>query len=385
MKKPISTYQMKPVLSFAIIALMAAACGPIGNQTEAQLLAKRDSIKNLRAEMAAELLEIETQLAALDSGTNNQLTTVTTLQLAPSKFEHFFTVQGVVETDRNAQVFPEAPGRILSINVHEGDRVSKGQVLMSIDSKVISNQIDEIKSRLSLAETVFKKQEKLWEQKVGSEIQFLEAKNNYESLKQNLETAQSQKALYTIVAPFDGIVDEVLPKEGEMASPAMPAFRLVNMSEVYIKADVTERYLGKIAAGDSVEVTFPSLNVVKLTTIDRLGNFINPNNRTFKMRLSMKNTDSALKPNLLGELKIRDYVKNNAIVIPASLVQMTPSGEEFVYVTDGKTAVKTNVKTGLGYNDRVEILEGLNGTEVLIDKGARSIKDGEEVLIQGEK
>jgi len=384
MKTPISTYQMKPVLSFAIIALMATACGPKGNQTEANLMAKRDSIKNLRAEMAAELLEIETQLAALDSGTSNQLTNVTTLQLAPSKFEHFFTVQGVVETDRNAQVFPEAPGRILSINVNEGDRVSKGQVLMSIDSKVISNQIDEIKSRLSLAETVFKKQEKLWEQKVGSEIQFLEAKNNYESLKQNLETAQSQKALYTIVAPFDGIVDEVLPKEGEMASPAMPAFRLVNMSEVYIKADVTERYLGKIAAGDSVEVTFPSLNLVKLTTIDRLGNFINPNNRTFKMRLSMKNTDSALKPNLLGELKIRDYVKNNAIVIPASLVQMTPSGEEFVYVTDGKTAVKTNVKTGLSYNDRVEILEGLNGSEVLIDKGARSIKDGEAVAIQGE-
>lgn len=375
---------MKSLIATFAAATLLAACSSPADSPVASLVAKRDSIKNLRTSLAAELLELEAQIAAADTAAANSATVVTAMPVAKSRFEHFFTVQGAVETDQNAQIFPEAAGRIMTISVNEGERVSKGQLLMSIDSKIVSNQIDEVKSRLGLAETVYKKQEKLWEQKIGSEIQYLEAKNNYESLKQNLETLQAQLAMYAVKAPFDGVVDEVLPKEGEMASPAMPAFRLINTNNVYIKADVTERYLGKIKAGDSVAVTFPSIGQTLHTSIERIGNFINPNNRTFKVRLSMKNSGDALKPNLLGELKIRDYVNPSAVVIPTSLLQQSPSGEEFVYVANGTTAVRTVVKSGLSYGDQSEIVSGLDGTEMLVVKGARAIKDGETIVIENQ-
>ena len=309
-------------------------------------------------------------------------THITVLQLEPTRFEHFFTVQGVVETDQNAQLYPEAPARIVSINAKEGDRVSQGQVLMVLDSRVIDNQMEELKLRLDLAELIFKKQEGLWSQEIGSEIQYLEAKNNFESLEQNLETLKAQKALYTIKAPFSGILDEINPKEGEMANPAMPVARLINMERVYIKSDVTERYLATIKAGDAVVVNFPSLGIVKNTTIQRLGNFINPANRTFKVRLSLDNSDLALKPNLLGELKIRDYSADSAAVIPTSLIQSTPSGQEFIYILEDSKAKKVEITTGISYEGHVEVLSGLMGTETLIDKGARSVKDGDLVSIE---
>lgn len=346
-----------------------------------KLMAQRDSLKGVRTELSANLAAIEAKILEADSSTAVSLANVTTFTLKPQRFEHYFTVQGVVETDQNAQVFPQAAAKITAIHVKEGDRVSKGQLLMSLDAAVVSNQIDEVKSRLQLAETVFKKQEKLWDQKIGSEIQYLEAKNNFESLKQNLEALQSQQALYTVVSPFEGVVDEIMPKVGEMAGPQFPAFRIINTENMYMKADVTERYLGQINERDSVKVYFPGIDVTQYTDIHRIGQFINPNNRTFKIRLNLKNEKNKLKPNLLGELSIRDYVSDSAVVIPSTLVQMTPAGQEFVYVLNGGVAQKVEITTGLSYDGRSEVLSGLSGNEQLIDKGSRSIKDGELVNV----
>lgn len=309
-------------------------------------------------------------------------TAVTAYQLTPSTFNHYFTVQGVVETDQNALIYPEAPARITSIKVKEGDNVKKGQVLMVLDSRIITNQIDEMKLRLSLAETIFKKQKSLWDQEIGSEIQYLEAKNNFESLQQSLEALQAQQDLYTITAPFSGIMDEIVPKEGEMANPAMAIGRLINTTNVYIKADVTERYLAVIKAGDEVEVTFPSMGISRMSKIERLGNFINPANRTFKVRIGLDNNDMSLKPNLLGELKIKDYSKDSAAVIPTSLVQMTPTGDEFVFAIVEGRAQKVAIETGLSFEDVIEVTAGLKGTEQLIDRGARSIKEGDKLTIK---
>lgn len=374
---------MRPIVSSFAIALIAVACSPGTDQNQLdKLKLERDSLKSARAEITERITTIEATISDQDTSRNIRITNVTTLNLAPQTFEHFFTVQGMVESDQNAQLYPEAAGKITSIKVSEGDKVSKGQVLLTIDSKIVSNQIDEVKSRLSLAEIVFKKQSSLWDQKIGSEIQFLEAKNNYESLKQNLEALQSQLALYSISAPFSGVIDEIFPKEGEMAAPQMPAFRLVNTDNMYIKSDVTERYLSSLKAGDKVNVSFPSIGITQSTTIERLGSFINPNNRTFKVRLGLKNEEGKLKPNLLAELKIRDYVADSAVVIAASLVQMTPTGEEFIYALEDNKAKKMAVTTGMTYNDQVEIISGLKGNETLIDKGARSIKDGDIVNVQ---
>ncbi|NQV52362.1 MAG: efflux RND transporter periplasmic adaptor subunit [Flavobacteriales bacterium] len=335
----------------------------------------------MRTELTDELNALESKIDALDTNKLLRVTNVTTVEVQPSRFEHFFTVQGSVETDQNALLYPEAAGRVTAIWIQEGKKVTKGQKLLTLDNSIITQQMQELQSRLTLVETVFKKQEKLWEQKVGSEIQYLEAKNNYESLKQNLETLMAQNDMYVITAPFNGVIDEVNIKEGEMAAPQIPALRLVNLDKVYIKSDVTERYLGKIKAGDSVKVLFPSIDEMHGTTISRMGEFINPDNRTFKVRLELENKKGTLKPNLLGELNIRDYVNDNALVIPTSLIQMTPSGESFVYLLENGAAKKTEVTTGMSYDDEVVVLTGLSAGAVMIDKGARSIKDGDSVNV----
>lgn len=191
--------------------------------------------------------------------------------------------------------------------------------------------------------------------------------------------------MYTLKAPFSGIVDEIIPKEGEMANPAMPVIRLINMDQVYIKADVTEGYLGKLNAGDSVEVSLPSMDATHTSTITRLGNYINPDNRTFKIRIEMRNKNLELKPNLLADLKIKDYSNDSSIVVPSALVQMTPTGEEFVFVIDNSggtsTAKKVMIETGMSYENKTEVLGGLSAGDVLIDKGARSIKEGDLVSV----
>lgn len=374
---------MKPFIYTALVALVLASCAPSNDTELSKLQSQRDSLKAVHAEVTDLLKGLELQIAELDTNLKERITNVTTLAIEPTSFEHFFNVQGVVETDQNAQIFAEAPGKITSIKVEEGDKVSKGQVLMTIDSRVVSNQIEELQGRLSLAKTVFQKQEALWKKNIGSEIQYLEAKNNYESLQQNIETLQAQQALYTVTAPFSGVVDEIAPKVGEMANPAMPAFRLINTDVMYVKADITEHYLGQVKTGDKVMIEFPSINSAVESKIDRIGSFINPNNRSFKIKLLLENEDNTLKPNMLGELKVRDYKSDSAVVIPTSLIQITPTGEEFVYVIkeeNGRTvASKTMVKSGMTYDNNSEIIEGLKGTETLINRGARSIKDGDVV------
>ena len=374
---------MKLFIYTAIVALVLASCAQEATTDLGKLQSRRDSLKIARSNISDELKALELEINDLDTNINERITNVTVLALTTAPFEHFFNVQGVVETDQNAQIFAEAAGKITSINVKEGDKVTKGQVLMTIDSKIIGNQIDELKSRLELTKTLFEKQEALWKQNIGSEIQFLQSKNNYESLQQNLETLQAQKALYNITAPFAGIVDEINPKIGEMANPAMPAFRLINTEIMYVKADITERYIGQIKEGDKVMIHFPSANTKIESKIHRIGSFINPNNRSFKIKLLLDNSDKMLKPNMLGELEVRDYKRDSAVVIPTSLIQITPTGEEFVYIikeNEGqKTAVKTMIESGMTYDNNSEVLKGLTGSETLVSQGARSIKDGDVV------
>ncbi|MEZ4720427.1 MAG: efflux RND transporter periplasmic adaptor subunit [Flavobacteriales bacterium] len=372
---------MRRLVALSLTTVLLASCGG-GEDDLAKLQETRDSLKDVRSEISDEIKDIESRIGELDTTKKEHLPQVTSMTLKVQPFEHFFTVQGVVEADQNALVYPEVNGRITSISVKEGEKVSAGQTLMTIDAKIVANQIDEVKSRLSLAEIVYKKQESLWKQEIGSEIQYLEAKNNYESLRQNLETLQAQLAMYTVKAPFNGIVDEITPKVGEMATAMMPAFRLVNMNDVYVKADVAEAYLSKVKSGDSVVVAFPSIGTTINTTIERLGNYINPNNRTFKAKVNLPNDQQVLKPNMLGEVSIRDYHAKNAVVIPSSLVQMTPTGQQFVYIIEGDMAKKVEIQTGMSYNDEIEVTEGLSGNETLINKGARSVKDGDAVEVK---
>jgi RND family efflux transporter MFP subunit len=217
-------------------------------------------------------------------------------------------------------------------------------------------------------------------------MQYLEAKNNKQSLEKRLETLQSQLDMAIIKAPFSGVIDEVMPNVGEMASPGMPLIRLVNLNNIYIKADISERHLGTVTKGTKAIIDFSPLDITIDTTITRTGNYINPGNRTFSARIDLKNQGNMIKPNLMAKLKIRDLARDSVIVLSSDVIQQTPTGESFVYVASGKSGdvrvEKRNIVIGKSNsNDETLVLEGLKPGEVIVDRGSRSIKAGQEVTV----
>jgi len=353
--------------------------------------AKQSSITNFRTWLKSrndafneKISEIDKTLAGLE-GKVTRVTRVSSMQLEPKKFEHYFETYGSVESGQNVSVNIEAPGTIDKILVDVGQRVSKGQKLAVLESEVLQNTIDEVQTSLDLASTIFEKQEKLWSQKIGSEIQYLEARSRKEGLKQRLGALKAQRDKYTIKAPFSGIVDEVFYKEGEAGNMIIPLLRLVNLQQVYVVADISEKYLGTVVPGLSVKAVFPTSDSAYEAKISRCGAFIKANNRTFKIYVDLNNSDGSLKPNLLGVLHIRDFEQDSAIVIPTSAIQQDALGQEYVYVLEHDDirliAVKTTVTSGMAYGKESMILEGLKGNEEIVLKGARNIKDGQEVKI----
>ena len=376
---------MKNGIIITIIAGVFAACSgsSTSDLTELDSLKnRRDSLKLSKDNLSAEIAAIESQIAALD--TSKSLSLVTGYQVQRADFKHYFEVYGTVETDQNAQLFSETGGKITSINVKEGDKVSKGQSLITVDASVLREQEQEIKTRLELAETTFQKQKKLWDQQIGSEMQYLQSKNNRDALKNSLETIQAQIAMANIKAPFDGVIDEVYPKQGEM--PGLPLVRLINLKNVYIKADISENYLGRVKQGDAVEVSFPAMGIKKKSRIERTGQFINPGNRTFKIKTYLDNEDGKLMPNMVALLEIQDYSKDSGVVVPSAMILQGAGGQDYVYTIDSEEGIsvvrKTEITVSNNYKGMALIEKGLLGGELLVDKGARSVRNGQQVTVK---
>lgn len=375
-------------LTFALIAsILMAACADNSNPTDELSLLKleKDSLKAVKATIAKRMAEIEGQISKLD--TTKSLALVTTESATIGSFEHYFQVYGSLATDQNARILPEVSGEILDIKVKEGQQVSKGQALMTLDVQMLRKQESELKTRLELAETTYKKQKNLWDKKIGSEMQYLQTKNNYEALKDNLAALQTQIAKGTITAPFSGVVDEIFPKVGEVAAPGMPLLRLINLNNMYIEADISENYLNKINAGDFVQLDFPAIEMSKKAQIERLGQYINPDNRTFKIRINVANEDGYLKPNMVTLINVNDFKQDSAVVIPSRLVMDGAQNKKYVFVTkssSGNTAVavKQPVEVTMSYKGKTLISSGLKGNEQIVSKGARSIRNGETVEIK---
>lgn len=376
---------MKKLALIAVVAVIVAACGGQDNTDRlSQLKQEKDSLKEVKSSIGERLAEIETEISELD--TTKAFPLVTFFTTKTQNFEHFFKVYGNISTDQNALIYPEISGAIVSISVAEGQTVSKGQKLMVLDVSILRQQEAELKTRLDLAKTTYEKQKKLWDKNIGSEMQFLQAKNNYEALQNNLAAVQAQIAKGVITAPFAGVVDEIFPKEGEVAMPGANLLRLVNLNNMYVEADISEDYLNKVQEGDKVVLSIPSLNIEKHSTIKRIGQFINPNNRTFKIRVEVDNSDKVLKPNMVTLININDFSADSAIVIPTSLVMDGAGNTQYVYVLDGngKTSIanKRLVEVGMVYNGVSYIKTGLNAGERIVNKGARSIKNGDEVEVK---
>lgn len=370
---------------FAVTAILALMISCASEEKEGvdKLVEERDQLQTQYDEIGAKLAALNAQIEKLD--TTKRFMLITTLPVKVGDFQHFFEVQGNIEANKNVLLYPETGGVIRSILVEEGQKVKKGQVLVDLDTELIELQIKEVETSLDLATTTYERQKRLWDQNIGSEMQYLQAKNQKETLETNLASLKAQLRKNRIEAPFDGVIDEIFPKVGELTSPQTRVVRLVNLDKVYVKADVSEAYLGKVTKGTEVDVYFPAFGKSLKAEVDMTGNYINPNNRTFKINVNIDNKDNQVKPNLMAYVRIKDFEQKDGLIVPERLIQEMPDGGKFVYIAKsakGVTTVhKTDIKTGLSYENETLVLSGITANDIIVDKGARSIKDSQKVQV----
>lgn len=370
-----------PLAAFALVS-----CQEEKKSDLQALYSQLDSVNTVVTEATEFRQQVIDKIAELDSTTS--YTSVTVHEVAQSDFEHYFQVYGSVEADHNVTLYAESAGMVQNVRVSEGQKVSKGQALLQLDADIIRNNIQEVQTSLELAKTLYEKQERLWNQNIGSQVQYLEAKNRYESLKVNLATLQTQLELSNLTAPFSGVVDEIFLKRGEYAAPGMPLIRLVNMTQGYVTADVPESYVNRVNTGDDVTLTFRSIGDTVKAEIIQVGQFINPDNRTFRVKVGIEDANGLYKPNMMASVRIRDYKQDSAVVIPSHLIQQDQNGDSYVYVVnhDGSTEgqgeiARQMVQLGMAYEGRTEIRSGLEANQLVVDRGARSVQAGERVSI----
>lgn len=309
---------------------------------------------------------------------------VSVVKAADTVFTHYLDIQGNVDTRENLIIFPEFSGTLLTLNVTPGQRVSKGQILGRIEDGGLSQQVSQLETQAALAKTTFERQKRLWDQKIGSEMQYLQAETNMISQQKAVQQARAQLAKTIIKAPISGTVDEILTDRGQVVAPGQGIVRIVNLSNMYVSSQVPEAYVGKIKVGTPVKVDITSLNKIYDGKIRQVANNINPANRSFGIEIAVPNNDNLLRPNQVAKLKIADYSKTNAVVVPSNVILQDSDGKQYVFVVDnaGKssgTAKKVSVTSGLTANNLTEITSGLKGGEMVISEGANSVSEGMKV------
>ncbi len=362
--------------------LIIAALLFTGCQTTITIDQKKEELKILKDEaldLQQKISTLEKEISEADPDfIRDNSTLVSTIKPINKKFVHKIEVRGSVESRKNIIVSAEAMGRINSINVTEGASVKKGQKLLQIEATTLKNTIEELKTSLHLAKIVFEKQANLWKNNIGTEIQYLETKNRKESLERRLTTTYSQLDLASIEAPFSGSIDEVFVKEGEMAQPGVPMFRIVSLDDMYIKADISENHIGKIEVNDEVKVAFPSIGKEYNSSITAIGQVINTKNRTFSIEVKLE-SDNLVKPNLTAVLELQDYENNEAWVIPTEIILNDNYGDFVFLVGEGEeksVAKKFRIERGKTFRGETEILNKFNGNEVIINQGFREVSEG---------
>lgn len=379
-----------------ILILLLSSCGDQTTQSVNDLVVSGDleSLRARKTEISEKQREFEKSIKLLDSAIatksgEERLPLVTTITVKAEKFEHFLELQGDVATKQNVLIYPEMPGTLQQVYVKEGQQVSKGQILAKIDDGGMGSQVSQLKVQAELAKTTYERQKRLWEQNIGSEIQFLQSKSSYEATQNAVNQAQSQLGKSLIRAPFSGIVDDVIKDQGTVVSPGPGSeiFRIVNLSEMYISVDVPESHLNGIQKGKAAIVYFPILGDTVLSQVRQTGNFINPGNRAFSVEIPVPNEKGNIKPNLTARVSLNDYTSENAITIPQSIISENADGEQYVYVAttiegENKALVKRKIiVTGKTQGSMVEILSGVSDGDHLVKEGARSVKDGQNVQV----
>ncbi len=385
---------MKNIFLLILLTVIFTSCGNDSKSVDSIIETKDlEKIREKRSEIVSEQIKINLKLKQIDDAiskldTLKNYPLVTAFQVKHDNFNHYLELQGSVATKKNIILYPEFSGLLTDLTVIEGQKVSKGQLLGTIDDGGLSQQLAKLEVQLNLSKTTFERQNRLWEQKIGSEIEYLQAKANFEGMQNAVNQIRSQVAKTSIRAPFSGIIDDIITEQGTVVNAGMTQLiRLINLDNMYIEAAIPEGYLSSITKNKIVEVYFPILAETISAKVSQVSNYINPENRTFTIKIDIPNKNQNIKPNLTAKIKINDYSNVEAILIPQSIISENALGEQYIFIaningtSNGAVANKVIVKTGKTQGDLVEIIEGVSNGDIIINEGARSVKDGQKVTI----
>lgn len=385
---------MKNFFYISLFSFLLLSCGNSNDQDVDEVIATNDlqEIRAKKLELSKQQRELTSKMDRLDAAINQLdeskgLPLVSTFKVDDTIFRHYTSVQGDVATRENILIYPEYSGVLTRIHITEGQRVNKGALLATIDDGGLRSQLAQLEAQAALAKTTFERQQRLWEQNIGSEIQFLEAQTAFQSTQNAVDQLRSQLGKTSVRAPFSGVIDEVVTDEGQVVNPGQnPLFRLVNLQNMYVEADVPETYLNMIQTGTPVIVEIPAINKEYEGTVKQVANFINPNNRTFQIEVSIPNEDGLVKPNLIATVRLNDYTAEDAIVVPENAVQKNSMGESIVYVLQPENdsigvAQRKMVEIGYSQANRVEVTSGLEPGDEIIVEGARNLRDQQKVKV----
>ncbi|MCP4124725.1 MAG: efflux RND transporter periplasmic adaptor subunit [Bacteroidetes bacterium] len=371
------------VAMIAVIASCAPADDKMRIKLDRQIAKANEKIERFENKIAG----YEQRMKMLEDAENgvevDANRVVTTVKPEIKNFKKFIEIQGGVSSKKNVMISSNTGGVLMSVLITEGQYVARGQAIAVVNSDILQSNIREVEGALELANSVFERQQRLWlEQQIGTELQYLQAKNNKESLEKKLETLQVQLDDATVRSSISGLVDEVWAKQGEMIGPGNPIARIVNLDRVQVEAEIPEKFIVNFNKGDKVEVYFPSLKLSRTANIKAVGQVINPGNRTFKVEVDMTNSDGMLKPYMLATLKLMEYESSDKVIIPTKLIQDGSKGNFIFAVTQEYTVEKKWIVTGESYDGESEVLEGLEGSEDLIDLGFRDVLEGTTVDVK---
>lgn len=374
---------MRKILFITVLSIALFSCSDKESTKKIDdLISSKDTLglQQRKAALQADLLKINDALASMNLKKDEALVTVLTLK--DTVFNHYLDIQGNVDTKENILVQPEMPGTLTSLNVKAGQRVGRGQILGRVDDGGMSQQVASIETQYQLAKTTFERQKNLWDQKIGSEIQYLQAQTQMISLQKQVSQAKAQLAKTLIRAPFSGTIDEVFVERGQVVSASPQGLmRIVNLNNMFVSTTVPETYIGKLKVGTEVDVYLTSLGKTYKGKVRQVGNYINPNNRSFGIEVGVPNPDNLLRPNQVAKLKIIDYTNKQAIVVPTNVVLEDGEDNKFVFVvsnSNGKTGIakKVLVKVGKSSDNVTEIVSGLSANDVIVTEGVNGIADG---------
>lgn len=363
-------------LSLGLLAV-AVACGAPDKKAELEKL------KSEQSALAEKISALEEEIKKTDTtkNANAKFIIVSFEEIKKKPFTHYIQVQGKIDSDKNVEVSSSIGGSVDHVYVVKGQQVQAGTLLAKTDGEQILKGIQEVDKQLELANQLYDKQKRLWEQQIGTEVQYLQAKNQKESLESRKATLQEQYSKTSIRAPFSGVIDEVYTKEGQLLSPGMPAFRLVNTNDLKLIAKVSESYISKVKVNQEAIATFPDVNKEIKTRVKVVGDVIDPVNRTFQVDLDLKQDKNLLKANMISYIKIKDYTNPSVIVIPVNLVQRN-NDKSYVYVADGNVAAKRFITPGQYYDNAVEVMDGLKDGDKLITIGYQDLVEGQPIKFE---